>query len=57
MNTMQENNYNKSKYEKVFKLQKDLILLKIKHRTKQKIQTHLIRKIKYEISKTLTSNK
>lgn len=39
----------------ILKLKKEIILLKVKQKTKQKIKTHLIKKTKHKISQILTS--
>nr|YP_009396039.1 ribosomal protein L29 [Dasya naccarioides]ARW65225.1 ribosomal protein L29 [Dasya naccarioides] len=41
---------------KIIKLKKELILLKIKQATKQNIKPHKIKKIKHQISQLLTLN-
>nr|ARW68346.1 ribosomal protein L29 [Chondria sp. (in: red algae)] len=42
--------------QKLFNLQKELVFLRVKQKTKQSTKTHLLKKIKYQISKILTSN-
>jgi len=42
--------------EEIFNLQKELVLLRIKQKTKQNIKTSLFKKIKYKISQILVSN-
>nr|QCI06054.1 ribosomal protein L29 [Delesseria sanguinea] len=39
---------------KIIELKKDIILLKIKQKTKQKIKTHLLKRTKHEISQLMT---
>nr|ARW64198.1 ribosomal protein L29 [Chondria sp. (in: red algae)] len=43
-----------NKNEEVFKLQRELIFLRMKQKTKQNIKTHILKKIKKEISQILT---
>lgn len=42
--------------EEIFNLQKELVLLRIKQKTKQNIKTSLFKKIKYKISQILVLN-
>lgn len=39
---------------RIIKLKKDIILLKIKQKTKQKIKSHLLKTTKHEISQLMT---
>nr|YP_009392730.1 ribosomal protein L29 [Bostrychia tenella]ARW61292.1 ribosomal protein L29 [Bostrychia tenella] len=39
----------------ILKLKKELILLKVKQKTKQKVKPHLIKKTKHKISQIFTS--
>ena len=42
------------KDEQVFELQRELIVLRMKQKTKQHIKTHMLKKIKRDISQILT---
>nr|ARW63775.1 ribosomal protein L29 [Chondria sp. (in: red algae)] len=55
MRTNKKLNYRENNNKKLFKLQQELVILRVKQRTKQKVSTHLFKKIKYQISKILTS--
>lgn len=41
----------------ILQLKKEIVLLKVKQKTKQKVKPHMIKKIKYKISNILTQEK
>lgn len=51
MNKDKQLDKKEDKNQQILNLQRDLVFLRVKQKTKQNIKTHLFKQIKYQISK------